>query len=45
MFRREHHVGRAIKCVRARREHADLLAVDLEINFSAFTAADPILLE
>src|SRR5713101_3712441 len=47
MLGREHHVSAAVKCVGARRENADFLfaPVDFEIDFCAFTAANPIALK
>jgi hypothetical protein len=46
MLGRQHHVGRAIKCVRPSREDADLsFIVNLEIDFRAFAATNPIALE
>src|SRR5256885_8147839 len=47
MFRREHHVSRAVKRVWACRENANffVVTVDLEIDFGAFAAPDPISLK
>ena len=45
MFRREHHVGGAVKRVRSRGEYPDFFVVDLKIDFRAFASADPISLE
>ena len=45
MFRRQHHVGGAVKRVRSRGEYPDFFVVDLEIDFRAFASADPVSLE
>src|SRR5207245_10060309 len=45
MFRREHHVGGAVKRVRSRGEYPDFFVVDLKIDFRAFASADRISLE
>src|SRR6266567_728567 len=47
MLGREHHVSAAVKCVGPRRENADFLfaTFDFEIDFCAFTAANPIALK
>ena len=44
MLRCEHHIGRAIKRVGSRGENAypRVVIVDLEIDFRAFAAADPV---
>src|SRR5581483_1039242 len=47
MFRREHHISRAVKSIGSRREHANprVVLIDLEFDLGAFAAANPIALK